>query len=335
MNKDIYLPTQWHELPADLKKQFTKAKKLEWLTIAYLISVVIVMFLTMSSSQAMKAAWLEDMLSMVPATCFLVASGLFNKKPSVKYPYGYHRVFSIAYQLGAFALLAMGLYIFYDSLVSLLRAEHPTIGAITLFGREWWMGWVMLLALSWSAGPAVLIGRKKLPYAKHLHNKVLYTDANTQKADWQTASAAMLGIIGVGFGLWWADSVAALFISLSVIKDGYTRLTSSVKDLVDQIPTHVQNEQVHPLVGKTYDYFKDLVWVKDVRIRMREAGEIFFVEVFVVPTSTDNLLENMEAAYHGVKKLDWKLHEVVINPVRSLEQHAGDRAAAKALRETS
>lgn len=321
-SKDIFITTEKYELPADLQKQFEKAKKLEWLTLAYLMSVIVVMYLAMSSSQAMKAAWLEDLLSMVPATCFLVASRLYNKNPNKMFPYGYHRVFSIAFQLGAFALLGMGLYIFYDSLISLLRAEHPTIGSITLFGQDYWMGWIMLLALTWSAVPAVILGRKKLPYSRHLHNKILSTDANAQKADWETAAAAMLGIIGLGFGLWWADSVAALFISLSVIKDGYTRIGSSVKDLIDQIPTHVENEEVHPLVRKTYDYFKGLEWVEDVRIRMREAGEIFFAEAFVVPKNTDNLLENIEAAYYGAKELDWKLHDITINPVRSLKEQS-------------
>jgi hypothetical protein len=49
---------------------------------------------------------------------------------------------------------------------------------------------------------------------------------------------------------------------------------------------------------------------------MREAGEIFFTEVFIVPKSNDKLLENMEKAHEEVKGLDWKMHDVVIIPLR-------------------
>ena len=30
----------------------------------------------------------------------------------------------------------------------------------------------------------------------------------------------MLGVVGIGFGLWWADSVAASVISIDILRDG-------------------------------------------------------------------------------------------------------------------
>ena len=72
------------------------------------------------------------------------------------------------------------------------------------------------------------LGYKKLPLAKKLHIKNLYTDANAQKADYMTGFAAMVGILGLGMGWWWADASAALFISFSVLKDGYTNLKDAL-----------------------------------------------------------------------------------------------------------
>ena len=63
------------ELPDHLKPKFSKAKKLEWITLVYLITVVVVMYLVMGSSQAMKTAWLEDLLSLVPSIAFLIKIG--------------------------------------------------------------------------------------------------------------------------------------------------------------------------------------------------------------------------------------------------------------------
>jgi divalent metal cation (Fe/Co/Zn/Cd) transporter len=43
------------------------------------------------------------------------------------------------------------------------------------------------------------------------------------RADWMTASAAMVGVIGIGFGIWWLDSAAAILIALDVVRDGDRR----------------------------------------------------------------------------------------------------------------
>lgn len=272
------------ELPPKQKKHFKRASKLEWITIAYMISVIIIMYLTAQSSQAMKAAWLEDILSILPSISFLVASKFYTRKPNAQFPFGYHRVFSIAFQLGAFALLSLGLYLLYDSVTALLKADRPSIGSIKIMGGHFWMGGVMIAALLWSAIPAVILGQKKLPLADELHNKILFTDAQTQKADWETAAAAIVGILGVGLGLWWADAAAACFISFSIIADGVKRFRGAIFDLIDQVPTTLENNKKHPLVDQVHDYFEGQDWVKEVRIRMREAGEIFFPAAFVFPS---------------------------------------------------
>lgn len=67
----------------------------------------------------------------------------------------------------------------------------------------------------------MFLGRAKLPLSRELYNKILYADADMNKADWSTA-AAILGVIGIGLGFWWADLVAAGVIALDILKDGVT-----------------------------------------------------------------------------------------------------------------
>lgn len=308
------------ELPEDLVEKFKKAKKLEWITIAYLISTIILMYMVMGSSQAMKTAWLEDAMGLIPAISFLIASKIAYKKPNSKFPYGYHRAFSIAYLAGALTLFAMGCFLFIDSAMSLIKAEHPTIGTIIIFGNQIWLGWIMILALVWASLPAVLIGYKKLPLAKDLHNKILFTDANTQKADYTTAFAAMLGITGVGFGLWWADSAAALFISLSVLKDGYTNLKTAILDLMDRHPVHVDNQKNDELVEEIKQKVNSWEWVKQADVRFREQGQVYFGEVYIVPNPNVDITHEIEKAVKILKDYHWKIYQVNIMPVETLPQ---------------
>jgi divalent metal cation (Fe/Co/Zn/Cd) transporter len=142
--------------------------------------------------------------------------------PDRAFPYGFHRTVSIAYLCSALALLVMGTYLLVESIVKLVTAEYPTINSVELFGQTLWLGWLMLPALAWSVLPAVFLGRAKMPLAEELHDKVLYADAKMNKADWLTAGAAMVGVVGIGFGLWWLDAVAAALISLDITKDGFS-----------------------------------------------------------------------------------------------------------------
>ena len=305
-----------YELPRSLQSEYKHAKKLEWITVAYLTSVGIVMYLAMQGSQAMKAAWREDVVSLFPSIAFLVASAFFNRKASEEYPYGYHKAFTVAFITGSVALLILGLYVLIDSVISLLKAEHPTIGSIKLFGREIWMGWLMILALLYSFIPAMILGRKKLPFAGKLHIKVLQVDAEAQKADWMTAAAAIVGIIGIGFGFWWADAVAAIFISLSVVRDGVTRTAGAMKDLMEELPRTFDNKKVHPVVEELMELALKQEWIKDVRLRMREHGMVFFGDMFVIPTSEENLMGHIEELLEKSRSLNWKIEDLVIHPVR-------------------
>ena len=308
------------EMPPQKQAIFDKAVRLEWVTIVYLTSAVVLIYLTLGSSQAMKAAWLEDLLSLLPSISFLVASRFRDRPPSEEFPYGYHRAVSIAFLCASVALAAMGAFLLFDSGMKLVSMEHPSIGTVRLFGHTVWLGWPMILALLWSAIPAFVIGRAKLPLARQLHDKVLHADAEMNKADWLTASAAIVGVIGIGFGVWWLDAVAALVISFEILRDGVRSVRAVVADLMDRRPRSVDETSVEPVSTRIENEMRKLPWVRDARARVRDEGHVFFAEVIVVPAGQRDLVRNIEEAQDHLESLDWRLHEVVIMPVSRIEE---------------
>ncbi|PZD76710.1 cation diffusion facilitator family transporter [Mesonia sp. K7] len=310
-----------YELPDRLKPVLEKAKKLEWITIIYLSTVILLMYVVMGASQAMKTAWLEDALSLLPGISFLIATRIYDKAPNTKFPYGYHRVYSIAFLTGAVALFSIGMYLCIDSTLALVMKERPTIGSTVIFDKQIWMGWLMILALMYSSLPAMLLGYKKMPLSKKLHNKILFTDAQTQKADYMTAFAAMIGILGVGAGFWWADAAAALFISVSVIKDGYHNLVEAIKDLMDRRPVHVTDPTHDELVEKIAQEVAQWDWVKDSEVRFREHGQVYFGEIYVIPKQKEISSVAIEQGIAKVKKLHWKIYDLTVMPVSSLKAY--------------
>ncbi len=311
-------PIKNFEFPPELQPLYRKAKRLEWITIAYLSLTVVLMYLTMGNSQAMKTAWFEDLLSLTPSVAFLIVSRMFLKPANDEFPYGYHKVVSIAYLCSSLALFSVGVFLVFDSASTLIKADRPTIGTIVIFGKQIWLGYLMIAVLIWGTVPAIFLGKAKLPLAEKLHEKNLYTDAEMQKADWMTGFAAIVGILGIGLGFWWADSVAAAIIALDIIKDGYKNLKQALFDLMDQIPKTVNNQETDPLVKHIEEYLRGKTWIKESAIRLREDGHIYFGEAFVVPAVTANLTEHIERTSQEIEKMHWHLHEFIITLVSKL-----------------
>ncbi|HEV2755206.1 MAG TPA: cation diffusion facilitator family transporter [Actinomycetota bacterium] len=309
-----------HELPPDKERVHARAVRLEWITIGYLLSAIFFIYLTLGSSQAMKTAWFEDILSLVPAISFLIATRIRRRKPDRTHPYGWHRAMSIAYLIASLALLSMGFFLLFDAVMSLISFEHPTIGTVVAFEHEVWLGWLMIPAAAYSAFPAMMLGRMKLPLARELHDKVLYADAKMNKADWLTGVAAILGVTGIAFGLWWADGAAAALISTDILHDGISNIRRAVVDLMDAAPVRVDDSGLEPLPARLETEARKLSWVRDAQVRLRDEGHVFFGEVFVVPRDGERLTERLGEARETLLRLDWRIHDLVLMPVAELEE---------------
>jgi cation diffusion facilitator family transporter len=306
-------------LPDEQRDALKRAVQLEWTTVGVLVVTVTLMFLVLGSSQAMRAAWVEDMLSFLPPIAFLVATRIIRRPPTEDHPYGFHRATGVAHLVAAAALLVMGAYLIVDSGSKLLTAEHPTIGGIEIFGHTVWLGWLMIATLAVTSIAPVLLGRAKLKLSETLHDKVLYADADMNKADWTTGVAAIAGILGIGIGWWWADSVAALLISLSIVRDGLRNVKGAVAALIDTRARTYDEHEAHPLSDRIDDHLTGLAWVAEARSRVRDEGHVFHVESFVVPVNGSMpSLQELEQARSECVHLDWKVQDMVIVPTAEL-----------------
>jgi divalent metal cation (Fe/Co/Zn/Cd) transporter len=307
------------ELPPDLQPVHRRAVRLEWISIVYTVTAVVAIFFTLGSSQAMKGAWLEDVLSLAPPIAFLVAARVRYKRPNRDFPYGYHRAVEVAYLVAALALLSMGIFLIVDSALKLVDGDHPPIGMVELFDWQVWLGWLMIAALVYSVIPPVILGRLKKDLAAELHDKVLFADAKMNKANWMTGTAAIIGVVGIGFGLWWMDATAAIVIGLDITHDGLTYTAAAVKDILDGRPRRDDEKGVHPLVEQVRETVAELDWIREAAVRMRELGHLLSVEVLAVPRDDADLLDRVEDAVERIQALDWKLQDVVVAVVHELE----------------
>src|SRR5215212_1301670 len=121
------LPGDPFRLPPDKQSVSNRAKRLEVVTIIFILSIIGVISAVMGASQTMKAMWVEDVLSLVPPIAFLIGRRFSDKPPDRQFLYGYRRTVAVAFLSAATALLGMGLYILIDSAAKLAFGEAPTI----------------------------------------------------------------------------------------------------------------------------------------------------------------------------------------------------------------
>jgi cation diffusion facilitator family transporter len=296
-----------------------KARKLSWISLVFLVSTAILMYITLGQSEAMKTAWIEDLLGMVPPAVLLVAMRIELKDPNKRFPYGYFRVISVSFLITSAVLALAGVWLLYDAVTALLGKERPPIGTVILFGHQFWLGWAMIAALIYCVIGSVILGYQKRPVAEELHDKALDSDADMNKAGWMSEGAAIVGILAVGLGYWWGDAVAAGFISLNIVRDGIRNLREVLADLMDESPTKLGGLEIESLPQKIVKAAENLDWVKKASARFREQGHVLNGELFVVPKGNKVKVSDIEDASRELSKLDWRIYTLTVMPVSALD----------------
>ena len=172
-----------NDLPPEQQAAMRRAVWLEGITIAVMLATIAAVYAASGQSQAMKVAWIEDTLSLLPPIAFLVAARIAHRAPSSRFPYGLHRAVGIGHLVAGVALLTMGLFLVVDSGSGLLTGERPPLGVVEIGGQVIWVGWLMVAVMALSCVGPVILGRMKAAPAAALHDKVLFADADMNRAD--------------------------------------------------------------------------------------------------------------------------------------------------------
>ncbi|QUT05111.1 cation transporter [Sphingobium phenoxybenzoativorans] len=295
--------------PKEIVEDIRAAERLEWWNIGWTITIIAVMGLAMGSSQAMRTAWVEDALGLVPPIAFLVAARYEERASDAHFHYGFDRVNGLGFLIAAVALAAVGLLLFKDAVTALTTAEHVTIGSVRIWGHDVWLGWAMMGAQAYATIPPLIIGRKELPLAKRLRDKLLHTDALMNKANWQTGVAGFLGVAGLGFGWWWADSGAAILISASIIWDGWKALKIATSELVDGVPCALEEPKLSA-EAKAVSTALRKEFPKS-KVLLRETGRYIRAEVIGVKAPEEFDTKRFEIP--GLKDR-WRLESIAFRP---------------------
>jgi divalent metal cation (Fe/Co/Zn/Cd) transporter len=308
------------DLPEEQRRALTSAVRWEIFTLCYTGITIFLVAIVVGNSQSMRTAWVEDMLSTLPQIVFLVALPLVRRRPTAQHPYGHHRAMSIGHLVAGVALLAVGGVLAVESALGLIRLEHPSIGTVNLFGHTIWLGWLMIAVMA-----IVVVGPAKVKAARTLHNKILYADGDMATADWHTNAASIVGVLGVGLGFWWLDGVAAIFISVGIISDGFRNTRVALSDLMDQRALRYDSTGPHADIATILGALHALPWVADAGVRARDMGQVLHIEAFIVPAESGAGVERIAEASESIAETSWQVQDVVVTLCDAIPDEATER----------
>ena len=204
------------------------------------------------------------------ATGLTYAAVRVSGKPAdAEHQYG-HGKFEAVSALAETALLFLlsGVVIF-EGVKRLIEHESDAVAA-----NAWAFG-VILVSIVVDFARSRALSRT----AKATSSHALAADALHFSSDLWGSLAVLVGLVGIRFGLWWADSAAALLVAVLVCVAGWRLGRRTIDTLTDAAPPGAA-AQITAIAAKV----PGVVAVE--KVRAREVGETTFIDLTVAVSRT-------------------------------------------------
>lgn len=238
-------------------KVINKASLISAITNA-ILSVLKILFGIMGFSYALLTDGIHSLSDVVIDGLVMVSARMGQAAPDMDHPYGHRRIETIGTVIVSLVILGVGLSILIENILRLMHhaaAQHPlpivfVVALISVVANEW-------------------LCRYMLKKSREINSKLLQSSAWHNRSDAMTSVVVLISAIFSWLGWHQVDSIAAILISLFIIKMGAQYAWKSLKELVD---TGVDPELVQKLELAITET-QGVVALHQLRTRLH-AGEI-------------------------------------------------------------
>jgi cation diffusion facilitator family transporter len=283
------------------EERFEKAEFAAWVGIVGNVALALLKGVVgfMAQSKALLADSAHSVSDVVGSFAVLIGLRAAKKPPDVDHPYGHGKAESIASIIVSVLLLVVGVEIGISAIKSIWQgvAEAPKGYA--------------LIAIGISLVVKEAMFQYKIRLGKKLNSQALITNAWEHRSDVYSSIAALVGVFGAILGryldikvLYYLDPLAGLFVSLLVLKMGY----SLVKDAIHTTMDHVLHKEDAADLISTVQTIKGVITVDD--LRAREHGHYVIVDIKISVNPRISVLEGHEIAKLVKQQLMRRFHHV-------------------------
>lgn len=233
------------------------------------LSVIAAVFLTtfkvivgvMTGSLGILSEALHSGLDLVAAAITWVAIRISDKPADHDHHYGHGKVENLSALIETILLLITCIWIIYE-------ASHRLMTGKTHIEVNIWSYVVVIVSIIIDYSRS----RALMKVAKKHNSQALEADALHFSTDIWSSSVVLLGLICAQFGIFVADSIAALIVAFIVIYVSYTLGKRSINVLLDKVP--------HDIFNKTSEILNNIPEIENYHdLKVRASGADVFIEV--------------------------------------------------------
>ena len=221
-------------------------------------------------SHALVADGIHSLADVLTDAMVLVGSKYSSQDADDSHPYGHQRIETATTLFLSLILILAGFGIAWDALVEVIHKTHdiPKILALPV------------------AIISILANEILFQYTHHIgkkiNSKLIIANAWHRRSDAASSFVVLIGILGSYFSYSGLDAIAAIIVSILVIKMGWDYGWNSVKELVDTAIASEMVQQIEAIIHQTDGVIK----IHQLRSRSM-AGDIFIdVHIQVSPWIT-------------------------------------------------
>jgi cation diffusion facilitator family transporter len=219
---------------------------------------------------------LHSALDLVAAAITWFAVRISDKPADREHHYGHGKIENLSALIETALLFVTCIWIIYEAIHRLATGKSEIEVSIWSY-----------LVIIFSIGVDITRSRALKRVAKKYKSQALEADALHFSTDIWSSTVVLLGIICAQFGIFVADSIAALIVALIVIYVSYNLGKRSINELLDRAPDEMTMQITKFLKEEgEVKYFHDL--------KLRSSGADTFVEVIVHLDQELNLIKSHE-----------------------------------------
>ncbi|HAM97779.1 MAG TPA: cation transporter [Marinilabiliales bacterium] len=257
------------------------------------LSVVAAIFLTsfkiviglLTGSLGILSEALHSALDLIAAAITWFAVRLSDKPADRDHHYGHGKIENLSAFVETMLLLVTCIWIIYEATGRLISGN--THIKVTV--------WSYVVVIT-SIIIDISRSRALMKVAKKHNSQALEADALHFSTDVWSSSVVLLGLIVANFGIYWADSIAALMVAMIVIYVSYNLGKRSINVLLDRVP-----DDIYKKIKELVFNFEGIVCYHDLKVRA--AGADIFVEVNIHVESNLDIQQSHKIATQFEEKI--------------------------------
>lgn len=231
-------------------------------------------------SQALVADAVHSLSDLFSDVIVLLGLNFGRKEADEDHPYGHGRIETIASAFVGLFLIAAGIGIAYGAIVSVYRHEASQPSAIALV-----MAGLSIIAKEWMYWYTVKVGRR-------IRSAALIGNAWHHRTDALSSVAVLVGLLLSFINPAWqlADAIAALLVSIFILRVGGQLIWQAFRELADTAPEEKTLEELQ----QRAEAVEGVLQVHD--LKARHMGPHLLVEMHVVVDGAMTVFDGHEIA---------------------------------------